>query len=167
MSPGRDHRVDRAVLRRRQLDRAADRRLGQVAPDDLVDDVDLGEDLRVLVALARRATWIRYASIAWRFLTAIETTSIAEHAASAARIVSTGLPPWFDDAVVEGHRVPRARVGREQHPALVAQLDRLRVGIGSDAGQRDRRRLVVVRTPRPVGRQLGHIAGSSARNCSR
>src|SRR4051794_22979043 len=38
-------------------------------------------------------TWIRYAWTSWRFLSAIETTSIALHDPRAARTVSTGLPP--------------------------------------------------------------------------
>ena len=41
-------------------------------------------------------TWIRYSSIGWRFLAAIDTTSIAVQAPSALSSVSTGLPPRFD-----------------------------------------------------------------------
>src|SRR5262245_52841524 len=44
---GREHRVDRAVLQRRQLDRAADSRLVDDRPDDVVGHRDRGKDLRV------------------------------------------------------------------------------------------------------------------------
>ena len=47
----RQHRVDRAVLERRQLDAAPDRLDADARPLDLVEDVDPGQDLRVLVAL--------------------------------------------------------------------------------------------------------------------
>ena len=54
VAPADDHRVDRAVLRRRQLDRPADRRLEDDRALDDVGDVDPGVDLRVLVALVGR-----------------------------------------------------------------------------------------------------------------
>ena len=75
-------------------------------PIDLVDDVDLGEDLRVLVALAAADVDPVRRRSRWRFLAAIEMTSIAVHDPSAARTVSTGLPPWFERAVVEVERWP-------------------------------------------------------------
>ena len=48
---GGEHRADRAVLGRRQLDAARDRGRRDARTLDLVDDVDAGVDLGVLLAL--------------------------------------------------------------------------------------------------------------------
>ena len=86
--------------------------------------------------------------MAWRFLIAIEMTSIAVHAASAESTVSTGLPPWFERRSSKAMACPELGLRHEQHPAAMFEADRLvgghrrfsqdAAGVASSAGRSDR-----------------------------
>ena len=125
----------------------------------LVDEVDLGEDLRVLVTLAARGVDRGSDSIAWRFLRAIEMMSIAVHDASAARTVSTGLPPCVRVAIVELEIVAGARSGAEMHPAECSSVGGL---VGRQARQSTSAGVDVVGSRAPSGTARG-TAGRTGR----
>ena len=144
---GRHHRVDRAVLQRRQLDAATDGGLREVAPDDLVDDA-ISVKTCGYSSRCSPVTWTRYVWTSWRFLSAIETTSIATARSEGGQDRLDRAAALIRCPIVEIDLVPGAWQRLEPHPAAVLR-DRpiLWVGIQALTGSSS--------------------TGRSARNCSR